>query len=322
MKRELLILRHGKSDWQVNADDFHRPLKNRGKRGAQRMGVWLLQQNLVPDYIISSPAERAIVTAEKCCKVMGKAIVEIHQIPQIYEATPYILLRILEDIPQKAQRVMLVGHNPGLEQLLTYLVKGDIPLPEDGKLLPTATLARLTMPTCWDTLQTDCAELASITRPCVLPKLFPFPSVHDTQLRKRPAYYYTQSSVIPYRIHKGQLEILIVLSSKKKHWVIPKGIKEPELTLQSSAAQEAREEAGVEGIVSDNAIGSYCYEKWGATCTVTVYPMRVTKVIDKGKWEESHRSRKWVSPKMAACELKQDALKPIITQLTAMLHAK
>ena len=52
-KRELLILRHGKSDWDTGDTDFRRPLKNRGKRAAQRMGVWLWQQELRPDLVIS-----------------------------------------------------------------------------------------------------------------------------------------------------------------------------------------------------------------------------------------------------------------------------
>ncbi|HBJ28222.1 histidine phosphatase family protein, partial [Cobetia sp.] len=71
MRRELLLMRHGKSDWSVAADDFHRPLKERGKRGAQRMGAWLAQEALVPDAILSSPALRARATAEKCVKSMG-----------------------------------------------------------------------------------------------------------------------------------------------------------------------------------------------------------------------------------------------------------
>ena len=64
MSRELMLLRHGKSDWTEQLDDFDRPLKDRGKRGAQRMGVWLIQQELLPDHVVSSPAERAIVTAQ------------------------------------------------------------------------------------------------------------------------------------------------------------------------------------------------------------------------------------------------------------------
>jgi phosphohistidine phosphatase len=71
MTRELLLLRHGKSDWGAGLEDFYRPLKDRGKRGAQRVGVWLARQEWIPDLIISSPAERALVTAEKACKAMG-----------------------------------------------------------------------------------------------------------------------------------------------------------------------------------------------------------------------------------------------------------
>ncbi|MEJ2405597.1 MAG: histidine phosphatase family protein, partial [Candidatus Thiodiazotropha sp.] len=52
MSRELLLLRHGKSDWTQQMDDFDRPLKDRGKRGAQRVGIWLLQQSLVPDLVV------------------------------------------------------------------------------------------------------------------------------------------------------------------------------------------------------------------------------------------------------------------------------
>lgn len=64
MKYELLLLRHGKSDWSTGDDDFHRPLKDRGKHAAQRIGVWLAQQKRIPDIIISSPAERALNSAQ------------------------------------------------------------------------------------------------------------------------------------------------------------------------------------------------------------------------------------------------------------------
>ena len=86
MSRELLILRHGKSDWDVDVDDYHRPLLERGKRGAQQMGVWLLQQNLLPDHVVSSPAERAIATAEKAVKAMGLGASVITRDERIYAA--------------------------------------------------------------------------------------------------------------------------------------------------------------------------------------------------------------------------------------------
>ena len=321
MTRELLILRHGKSDWSTGVTDFDRPLQDRGKRGAQRMGVWLQRQGLIPDHVVTSPAERALVTAEKTCKVMGMGTSVIKTNKRVYDAGLEDLLDVLKDCPKKARRVMLVGHNPGLEQLLLYLA-GDTGLPEDGKLLPTATLARLSMPDSWKNLGSGCAGLESITRPNTLPEKFPFPSFDSGELRDRPSYYYTQSSVIPYRIKKGKPEILIISSSKKKHWVVPKGIKEPGLSPQESAAEEALEEAGVEGKVARKAIGSYVYDKWGATCTVEVFPMKVTRVIPEELWQERHRGREWVSPELAAERVRQRELAPLILSLAKKLEKK
>jgi len=319
MTRELLLLRHGKSDWSVGVDDYYRPLKDRGKRGAQRVGVWLAQQKMVPDVIVSSPAERALVTAEKACKAMGNGDQGIIRDERVYEAGLTDLLKVLADCPPDAGRVMLVGHNPGLEELLEWLVIDRVVLPEDGKLLPTATLARLQMPADWRTLIAGCAQLVSITRPGTLPKKFPFPGPDGKEQRDRPAYYYTQSSVIPYRIRDGEAEILVIASSKKHHLVVPKGIKDPGLSPRESAAKEAWEEAGIEGEVADTALGSYQCDKWGATCTVDVYAMEVTRVIPEEEWQESHRGRQWVSPEKAARELKQEELRPLVKKLAAVL---
>jgi phosphohistidine phosphatase len=319
MTRELLLLRHGKSDWDTGVDDFHRPLKDRGKRGAQRIGVWLAQQNILPDLIVASPAERALVTAQKTCKAMGNSDEGIQRDKRIYAAAIDELLAVLADCPQDAGRVMLVGHNPGLEELLVWLASETVPEPEDGKRLPTATLARLQMPADWRALVAGCARLESVTRSGTLPKKFPYPAPNGKERRDRPAYYYTQSSVIPYRMRDGKPEILVVASSKKNHLVVPKGIKEPGLSPQASAAKEALEEAGIEGEVADTALGSYSCEKWGATCTVTVYPMKVTRVIAEEEWEESHRGRQWVSPEKAASQLKQQELRPLVKKLAAMI---
>jgi len=313
-KRELLILRHGKSDWDVAVDDYHRPLKNRGKRGAQRIGIWLAQNNLVPDAVISSPAERAKVTAEKACKAMGFVKKDISFEKRIYLADVNDLLAVLGECPANSKRVMIVGHNSGLEELLRYLSES-IVVPDDGKLLPTATLARLGMPAQWGKLAPGQAKLLSITRSSTLPKDFPYPKSNSKERRDRPAYYYTQSTVIPYRIHNKQIEVLIISSSSNKHWVVPKGIKDPGLTPQASAAKEAWEEAGAEGKVGDTRLGHYTYKKWGAVCTVDVYPMAVTGLISEEEWQESHRGRKWVTPKEAAQRLKQTELVPMMDLL-------
>lgn len=322
MNRELLLLRHGKSDWSVDTDDYHRPLKDRGKRGAQRIGVWLLQQELIPDLIISSPAERALVTAQKCCKAMGKGAKQIQRDKRVYLAGLEELLEVLADCPSETPRIMLVGHNPGLELLLCYLADEPPEIAPDGKLLPTASLARLAMPDDWHALKADQAKLLQLTRASGLPDKFPFPSPHGKALRERPAYYYTQSSVIPYRINSGRVEILIISSSKNKHWVIPKGIADPGHTLQASARKEAWEEAGVEGEVEQEAVGSYRYRKWGATCTVTVYPMVVTRELSEDAWQERHRGRQWVSPREAASRLKQTELGPMVLALEKRLIAQ
>ncbi|MDH3871999.1 MAG: NUDIX hydrolase [Gammaproteobacteria bacterium] len=117
----------------------------------------------------------------------------------------------------------------------------------------------------------------------------------------------------------GKPEILVIASSKKHHLVVPKGIKDPGLSPRESAAKEALEEAGVEGEVADTALGSYSYEKWGATCTVDVYPMKVTRLVPEDEWEERHRGRRWVSPEKAARKLKQKELRPLLRKLETFL---
>jgi len=318
--RELLILRHGKSDWSADTSDFERPLKNRGKRGAQRMGVWLWQQELRPDLVISSPAERAITTAHKCSKSMGMQANDVIEDERLYMASLEKLLEVLKDAPAEPGRIMLVGHNPGLEELLAYLVAGDTPLPEDGKLLPTATLARLEMPDDWREISSGCAKLAALVRPGELPKKFPYPAPHGEERRDRPAYYYTQSAVIPYRLNSGgEAEFMVIGSSKINHWVVPKGIKDPGLSPQVSAAKEAWEEAGVRGEVSEASLGHYKVNKWGAQCSVAVYAMQVSEVVAEDDWEENHRQRHWLPPEKAAASLKQAELGVMLLELAARL---
>jgi phosphohistidine phosphatase len=170
MPRELLIMRHAKSDWDSSARrDFDRPLAKRGKRDAPRVGAWLYREGLVPDLILSSPAERARATVIKVCKRLDINRQEIHWEERLYEAETTTLLDVLGQCPAQSSTVLLVGHNPGLESLLRYLTDNDFDPPEDGKLLPTAALARLEMPADWSRLARGCATLISLTRPKHLP---------------------------------------------------------------------------------------------------------------------------------------------------------
>jgi len=170
MSRELLLLRHAKSDWNAGvASDFERPLAKRGKRDAPRVGAWLYREGLVPDVIFSSPAARARATAIKVCRRLDCDKQRIVWDPALYEADVATLLAALRRCPQHANTVLMVGHNPGFENLIGYLTDGEFDPPEDGKLLPTAATARLEMPEDWSRLEAGCAVLLSVTRPRDLP---------------------------------------------------------------------------------------------------------------------------------------------------------
>ena len=315
MSRELLLLRHGKAEEFNPRGDFHRELKNKGKRHAQRIAIWLATRELVPDHVVTSSAERALNTARKCCKAMGFPAQGIEADDALYLASAQQLLERLQRIPAEAERVMLVGHNPGLEQLLQQLCDTPPQKPADHNLMPTGTLARLAIQGPWHALQPGQAQLLALQRGAELPETFPFTTPHGLEQRPRPAYYYTQSAVIPYRIHEGTLQIMIVRSSGDKHWVVPKGITDPGMTAQQSALQEAREEAGIEGLIVGEPLGSYGHAKWGATASVQVFAMQVSQELPEHAWEEQHRGRRWVSAEVAAMLLKQTALAPMIETL-------
>jgi len=169
MSRELWLLRHGKSDRNLAMEDFDRPLKKRGKRAAQRIGAWLLELHLIPDWIVSSPANRAISTAKIVHKAIAVDGLIITQDKRLYQEGFERLKTVLAERPLEARRVLLVGHNPELEDLLAYLVGADN-LPDTDKLLPTAALARLIMPDDWSYLDAGSARLLSITSAKSLPE--------------------------------------------------------------------------------------------------------------------------------------------------------
>ena len=165
MSRELLVFRHGKSDWSTDApSDFERPLAPRGRKAVKRMGRWLLEQQWLPEHIVSSPAKRAKQTTLRACKFARIPETQVVWDPQIYDADTPNLLRVLARCPQDKKRVMIVGHNPGFEELVDYLGGEQVERPPGEKLMPTAALAWLEMPEQWDTLERGCARAVSITR--------------------------------------------------------------------------------------------------------------------------------------------------------------
>lgn len=138
MKR-LLILRHAKSSWSDSSlGDWQRPLNERGLRDAPRVGDLLRARSLIPDLIITSDAVRARTTAEAAAEAAGytgKLVIE----PSLYHAKPDDVIAVLNSVDQAARSVMIVGHNPGLEDLIQQLTG-------ESYGLPTATLVQLALP--------------------------------------------------------------------------------------------------------------------------------------------------------------------------------
>ena len=123
-----------------------------------------------------------------------------------------------------------------------------------------------------------------------------------------------QSGVIPYRIQDGQIEVMLITSSASKRWVIPKGLIEPDMTPQDSAAKEAWEEAGLLGKVFPDLLGTYEYQKSGCTWLVGVFLLQVQAVLEI--WPEaSKRKRQWVSIPKAIKRVNEPELKLIFADL-------
>lgn len=142
--KAIWLLRHAKAEaGDSSMEDIDRPLSHRGREQASSLGEWMQQQGLLPGMVVSSPAVRARQTTELVCRPLG---VELHQVrfePGLYLASRNELLDIIRNLAVSTGAVMLVGHNPGLEELLTWLCDESLPYKPDGKLMTTANLARI-----------------------------------------------------------------------------------------------------------------------------------------------------------------------------------
>lgn len=120
--RELILLRHAHAAPACpGQEDMDRALSSQGQAEAEAAGHWLKQHNFVPDRIIASPARRTRETLEQVLLALG--YVEQRQDARIFEATPGTLIQVADE-HRDLDRVMLVGHNPGLEQLAALLSSG------------------------------------------------------------------------------------------------------------------------------------------------------------------------------------------------------
>lgn len=164
MSTELLVMRHAKSDWTDGHPDFERPLNRRGKRAAPRMGRWLNEEGLVPDRVVASPAQRVVETVAGLAEACPISTVDTVWDRRIYEASLSTLLDVLLERSGGTRRLLLVGHNPGLEQLVAHLGEGAAGA-QAVTAFPTAAVALFDVPDGWDLREPGSANLVRLVRP-------------------------------------------------------------------------------------------------------------------------------------------------------------
>jgi phosphohistidine phosphatase len=156
-ERTLILLRHAKSDWSVDEADIARPLAKRGRRQAPAAGRWLAANLDSVDLAVVSPASRArstwdLVAAE--VDVPPRTRID----DRVYAASDQELLTVVRELSDDIETVVLVGHNPGIEELASFLTGESAPM-------PTSALAVITLPGSWSTAGRDSAVLRASGRP-------------------------------------------------------------------------------------------------------------------------------------------------------------
>ncbi|MDR6114217.1 MULTISPECIES: histidine phosphatase family protein [unclassified Sphingomonas] len=164
--KTLTLLRHAKSSWDDPvARDFDRPLNAKGRRAAAMMGRHLKSLGMAFDHILASPAVRVIETLDEVWSGYGRKLAPVWD-KALYLASSASLLDQVHALPDACDHVLMVGHNPGLEDLVLDLTR-------DGELrerveekYPTATVAQLTLPiTRWADAASHSATLIAFIRP-------------------------------------------------------------------------------------------------------------------------------------------------------------
>jgi len=145
--RTLLLLRHAKSSWEDDSlADFDRPLASRGRRACAAIGTYIRRKELLPDHILSSTAVRARETCELVSRELRADIPTTFD-RDLYLASPKEMLRQLAGAPKAAERVMLIGHDPGMHQLAVRLIYGGDArsIEQVKRKFPTAALAEISL---------------------------------------------------------------------------------------------------------------------------------------------------------------------------------
>lgn len=163
------LFRHAKSDWgDPRARDFDRPLNERGRAGAEIMGHHISDHGVAWNRVISSPAVRCAETIELACQAAGKPV-KVNWDRRVYLASSVTLADVLRGQEGDPAAILMVGHNPGLEDLIFDLVPDDGSSPLRDAVeekFPTAAFAVLELAIDrWADLHDRCARLVHLTRP-------------------------------------------------------------------------------------------------------------------------------------------------------------
>ena len=153
----LIVLRHGKSDWSGGEPDHLRPLARRGRRQVPEAGRWLADNVGAIDLAVVSPAERTRET----WRLAGDELAvppPVREDDRVYAGTARSLLGVVRELPHEVETVVLVGHNPGVEDLVASLTGRQV-------RMPTSALAVIDLPGPWSTAGDTAAELRAQGRP-------------------------------------------------------------------------------------------------------------------------------------------------------------
>ncbi|MPZ89326.1 MAG: histidine phosphatase family protein [Nitriliruptorales bacterium] len=162
--KHVYLLRHAKSSWEHRGlPDHERPLAPRGRKAAPLVGTYLREQGMAPTLVLCSSAVRAQQTLD-LVNLAHRAHILVEA--ELYLASARALLQRLRELPAAVPEVMLVGHNPGMQQLAVLLAGGGAGRERLREKFPTAALAVLAaaVPS-WDQLDEGAAELRAFVRP-------------------------------------------------------------------------------------------------------------------------------------------------------------
>ena len=175
--KTLLLMRHAKSDWsQGGMGDFDRSLNKRGRRAAPVMANYLRDRNLIPDLALVSDAARTRETWECMVEIFGERSPPHEFLHKLYLARPQALLETINGAPDAASRLLVLGHNPGIELTAALLAAPDQDAPGADALaairnkFPTGAIAQIELADGpWAEVQFGSGRIRAFTAPATLP---------------------------------------------------------------------------------------------------------------------------------------------------------